>query len=128
MKLRIKEASVRLRVDRRDLGQLLETGAVTSRTPFPSGAWLSCSLTSDANVEEIHAEFDANAMVVQMPADWIKPWYTSDRVGFEAQIATPHGPLKVLVEKDFACLAPREGEDDSHAYPHPEAGNPDATC
>jgi hypothetical protein len=29
--------------------------------------------------------------------------------------------LGILVEKDFACLAPREGEDESDMYPHPEA-------
>ena len=27
--------------------------------------------------------------------------------------------LQILVEKDFACLAPREGEDDSDAFAHP---------
>ncbi len=30
--------------------------------------------------------------------------------------------LKILVEKDFACLAPREGEDESDMYPHPLEG------
>jgi hypothetical protein len=29
--------------------------------------------------------------------------------------------LKILVEKDFACLAPREGEDESDMFPHPKA-------
>ncbi len=27
-----------------------------------------------------------------------------------------------LVEKDFACLAPREDEDETDMYPHPLAG------
>ena len=30
--------------------------------------------------------------------------------------------LKILVEKDFACLAPREGEDETDMYPHPQEG------
>ncbi len=30
--------------------------------------------------------------------------------------------LDILVEKDFACLTKREGEDESDMYPHPEAG------
>ena len=29
--------------------------------------------------------------------------------------------LTLLVEKDFACLAPRPGEDESDMFPHPEA-------
>ncbi len=36
--------------------------------------------------------------------------------------------LSILVEKDFACLAPREGEDDSDMYAHPEADNEQAQC
>ena len=31
-------------------------------------------------------------------------------------------PLRILVEKDFACLVEREGEDDSDAFPHPDGG------
>ncbi|MGH8167708.1 MAG: DUF7009 family protein [Woeseiaceae bacterium] len=34
--------------------------------------------------------------------------------------------LSILVEKDFACLAPREGEDDSDKFPNPLEGK--ATC
>ncbi len=30
--------------------------------------------------------------------------------------------LSILVEKDFACLAPREDEDETDMYPHPLAG------
>ena len=30
--------------------------------------------------------------------------------------------LKILVDKDFACLAPREGEDESDMIPHPLEG------
>jgi hypothetical protein len=30
-------------------------------------------------------------------------------------------PLNILVEKDFACLAPRAGEDERDMYPHPNA-------
>ena len=31
--------------------------------------------------------------------------------------------LKILVEKDFACLVAREGEDESDMFPHPAAGS-----
>ena len=27
--------------------------------------------------------------------------------------------LSILIEKDFACLAPRAGEDEADMYPHP---------
>jgi hypothetical protein len=34
--------------------------------------------------------------------------------------------LRILVEKDFACLAPREGEDESDMFPNPLSGK--ETC
>jgi hypothetical protein len=30
--------------------------------------------------------------------------------------------LKILVEKDFACLTKRAGVDDVDTYPHPQEG------
>ena len=32
----------------------------------------------------------------------------------------------ILVEKDFQCLAPREGEDESDMFPHPDGDS--TTC
>ena len=33
------------------------------------------------------------------------------------------GHLTILIEKDFACLAPRDGEDESDMFPNPTQGN-----
>jgi hypothetical protein len=41
--------------------------------------------------------------------------------------ALPDGSLRITLEKDFACLAPREGEDESDNFPHPQAGS-GTTC
>ena len=38
------------------------------------------------------------------------------------QVLDDGGVLNILVEKDFACLAPREGEDESDMFPHPLEG------
>ena len=47
----------------------------------------------------------------------------SEQVSIEADEALDDGDsLKILVEKDFACLAPREGEDETDMYPHPLEG------
>jgi hypothetical protein len=32
-----------------------------------------------------------------------------------------HGVLRILVEKDFTCVEPRDGEDQSDLYPNPKA-------
>ena len=39
------------------------------------------------------------------------------------QVLDDGAKLAILVEKDFACLAPREGEDESDMFPHPDAGS-----
>jgi len=39
-----------------------------------------------------------------------------------SQILDEGDQLSILVEKDFACLAPREGEDETDMYPNPKAG------
>ncbi len=50
-------------------------------------------------------------------------WSDSDEVSIAAsQILDGGDQLNIVVEKDFACLAPREGEDETEMYPHPEAG------
>ena len=44
-----------------------------------------------------------------------------DQVGEGEQQHDNGDVLSILVEKDFACLAPREGEDESDMFPHPGA-------
>jgi hypothetical protein len=39
-----------------------------------------------------------------------------------AQVQSAGGAdLNITLEKDFACLAPRAGEDESDNFPHPDA-------
>ena len=47
-------------------------------------------------------------------------WANSDEVSLLAhQENNSMNALRLLIEKDFACLITREGEDDSDAYPNP---------
>ena len=53
-----------------------------------------------------------------LPESMALDWCNTDRVGIEGTA----GEVRVLVEKDWQCLAPRD-EDESDAYAHPdEAG------
>ena len=52
---------------------------------------------------------------------------TTEQVSIDDQQVLVDGDkLRVIVEKDFACLTPRDGEDESDMYPHPKAG--ETTC
>ena len=58
-----------------------------------------------------------------MPAALAAGWANGAEVTIAAGQAVPGADtLRILVEKDFACLSERPGEDDSDAFPHPDAG------
>jgi hypothetical protein len=52
----------------------------------------------------------------------IKQWAESEKVSISSEQNLDDGEqLRILVEKDFACLAPRDGEDESDMFPNPDA-------
>jgi hypothetical protein len=60
---------------------------------------------------------------VQLPETEVKKWASTEQVSIAADESLDGGDfLKILVEKDFACLAPRDGEDEADMFPHPLEG------
>jgi hypothetical protein len=121
MKLRIRGDSVRLRLTQSEVTALVERGAVEETTPFgadrltyavvadlPSGSPLQAALRSAPHTTRIE---------IHVASDVARAWATSETVGLEGANET----LRVLVEKDFACLKDRPGEDDTDAFPNPNA-------
>lgn len=122
MKLRIKGDSLRLRLTRGEVERFASTGELTETMHLP-GACLTYALRSDAGGRGMSARLQGSGLTVILPGEMALRWAGSDQVSLSGR----DGPLHILVEKDFACLKPREGEDDSDAYPHPEqiAGEPE---
>ena len=61
-------------------------------------------------------------MLVQIPRAVVAAWATTEQVSIQADLPLGDGEsLQLLIEKDFECLAPRDGEDESDMYPHPGA-------
>lgn len=119
MKLRIKGNSLRLRLTRGEVARLGETGRVDDRIRFGPGAQLTYALIA-ADVPAVQAAFADGTVTVAVPEALVQDWVGSERVGFEAVQALDDGDsLRLLVEKDFACLTVRAGEDDSDAYANP---------
>lgn len=123
MKLRIRDNSIRLRLAQAEVNDLRTTGVVTARTSFPGGRHLDYAIeSSPANIRP-EAFLSETTITVRLPETTVLAWSGSEQVSIEAEQALDDGGnLKILVEKDFACLAPREGEDESDLYPHPGAG------
>jgi hypothetical protein len=120
MKLRVRGSSIRLRVTRGEVAQLVAGAAV--REEVPLGPMPLRYALSVADVPAIAASFAAGSLDVRIPRDLAREWLESEQVGVEAQQpAAGGGSLHVLLEKDFACLKPRAGEDDGDAFPNPDA-------
>ena len=122
MKLRIRDNSIRFRLMQAEVAQLRSTGVVSARTTFPGGRHLSYAVeSSPANIHP-QAFLSESTLTVRLPETAVLAWSGSEQVSIEAeQPLDDGGSLRLLVEKDFACLAPREGEDESDMYPHPQA-------
>ena len=122
MKLRIRDNSIRFRLMQAEVAQLRSTGVVSARTTFPGGRHLTYVVeSSPANIHP-QAFLSESTLTVRLPETAVLAWSGSEQVSIQAeQPLDDGGSLSLLVEKDFACLAPREGEDESDMYPHPQA-------
>lgn len=122
MKLRIRNNSVRLRLTRGEVDSLRAEGLVSARIGFPGGHSLSYLVESSPASVKPAAFFSDNVVTVRLPETAVLAWATSEQVSIDGDLLLDDGDtLHILVEKDFACLAPREDEDESDMYPHPNA-------
>ena len=94
---------------------------VRGRVVFAGGNTFDYVLESSPATVMPEAHISNNALTVRIPENEIQQWSTSEQVSIAAeQDLDGGGQLKILIEKDFACLAPRDGEDESDMYPHPQ--------
>ena len=121
MKLRIRDHSIRLRLTRVEVDAVQENGIIRSTTGFPGGRELRyCVESSPASVSPA-AFFSDNEITVRLPEKMVQAWASTEQVSMLGeQVLDDGAKLTILVEKDFACLAPRDGEDESDMYPHPD--------
>lgn len=120
MKLRIRGNSVRIRVSQSEMTRIVSEGLAEDSVHFGPGGRLTYRVEV---VPEgpIRAAYVGDRISVQLPKGAIDRWQRPEEVSIEAEQGLDAGrSLKILVEKDFACLAPREGEDDeADLFPNP---------
>ena len=122
MKIRIRDNSIRLRLTRGEVDAINSDGLVSSATGFPGGREFRYALESSPASVTPAAFYSQNEIRIRLPETIVLAWATTDQVSIQGEQLLDDGDtLKILVEKDFACLAPREGEDESDMYPHPES-------
>jgi len=127
VKLRVRDNSIRLRLTRSEVELVRTDGLVRGRVPFDGRNSFDYVLESSPATVKPEAHISNNVLTVRIPEAEILSWANSDDVSISAsQILDGGDQLSILVEKDFACLSPREGEDEADMYPHPEAGKKDS--
>ena len=124
MKLRITNRSIRLRLSQSDVQRFSESGSVEEVLRFGSGPddAFSYRLMRSGDVSRLSATIANKQLTVSMTEEEAAAWTTSETVGVEGSQPTVEGSnISILIEKDFACLTPRAGDDDKDTYPHPAA-------
>lgn len=119
MKIRIRGNSVRIRVSQTELEHLAEHGVAEDRIRFGPGAELAYRVCVVPN-GEVRAALADGAITVEVPRAAVESWLDPSEVSIRGEQPIGAGDaLKILVEKDFACLAPREDEDQADLFPNP---------
>lgn len=120
MKIRIRDNTVRLRLTKTEVTVLAETGEVSCITDFGNGMLLTYRICKSDNSPGLSASFENNVITVMVPNEKVMHWANSEEISLMAEQKNKSGmPLRLLIEKDFACLVVRQGEDDSDAFPNP---------
>lgn len=122
MKLRLKGNSIRVRLDRRDIERLIDEGHVDDAVQFGPGLAFSYAVEAGpAPREQPKVSYISGRLTIQIDPVDVEEWLSGDRVGFDHQQPVEGGVIRVLLEKDFACIDRPLGEeaDDAYAFPNP---------
>ncbi len=125
MKLRIRGNSIRLRLTQSEVarvgaGERLEE--VLAFGPEPEQR-LTYALEVVEESASITATYQAGRITLTLPGGVARAWATTDTVTLNAEQLNHDGTtLRLLIEKDFACLTDRRGADDADTFPHPLEG------
>lgn len=123
MKIRMSGDSVRLRLKRGEVDRIATGQSVEEQTQF-AGSVLTYRLEV-RDIGDFSASLEDNKIIVLMPKEKAIDWASTDEVSmYSEQAIADTGSLSILIEKDFACLAPgdhRDCEDDKDTFPHPDA-------
>jgi hypothetical protein len=120
--------SIRLRLKKSEVEEFGANGCVEETIEFGAeeNECFVYALASSENIETVRAAFENNRMTIFLPKAQAEEWTRTNQVGIGAeQIISGNKTLQILIEKDFACLEERPGEDDADTFPHPLAGKVD---
>ena len=117
MKLRIKGNSLRIRLSKSEVDQLVSGSTLTDQTEFGKNSLRYMVQTVNTG-EALEASYENNLIALFVPNSLIENWDTNATVGFESMMTTGTGNLHLLLEKDFKCID-KTTEDQSDFFENP---------
>ena len=123
MKLRIRGNTFRLRLSQSEVDQIGRGQSVIETTTFPDGSQLQYVMrTSDLQTNVIKSGGALNTLIEVIVEKTVADrWVSSEEVGLYGARPLLVGALELLVEKDFACINPRDGVEDQDSFPNPSS-------
>jgi len=120
MKLRIRGNSIRIRVSKPELTQIAAAGLAEDRIQFGPASELRYRVDVKAS-GALEVELQGSLLRVIVPKKEVERWLAPEQVSIEGRQAIGDGThLRILVEKDYTCLAPRGDEDDTELFANPQ--------
>ena len=111
MKLRCTTNSIRLRLRRSEVNQLLDKGIVKESVAFTPDTLFCFSIQFDQQAEQVQAHWDNGNINLSIPINLGRQWGQSEMVGIATEQPIGDGQvLDLLIEKDFPCMT-RPDED-----------------
>ncbi len=124
MKLRLRADTLRLRLTRGEVEQIGQGQPVSEATHFPDGNVLSYALVpGERNGARLETSDTGQFVRIELDGHRARTWAGSDEVGFSGDTPFTVGALEVLIEKDFTCITPRDGEEELDTYPNPNVSH-----
>jgi hypothetical protein len=107
---------------RSEVDALRQDGLVSSKIEFPGSREFNYVVESSPASVNPGAFLSDNVLTVRLPETTVLGWAASEQVTIDGEQLLDDGQrLSILVEKDFACLVPREDEDDAEMFENPDA-------
>ena len=102
-----------------EVDQIGAGSQVAGATDFPGGETFRYIL--DPTGTACSAEFCDGAIKIMISAGAAAAWASDEaQVGIYETLVLPTGSLVLSIEKDFECLEPRRGENQSNRFKNPK--------
>ena len=121
MKIRIRANTLRFRLGQAEVERLREGYAVEETTTFGPDSSMTWSVRVASPDEDPSIDSAPGLLSVTIPR---REWLEDERVeGFRTTIeSAPGHEVSIAVERDWACMAPRDPAEDHDSFPNPGNG------